>query len=104
MSVIPLPTSKRRIAGFWMADETTLAYQVEDAAGDRLVMEVEFATAAEARERCAETIRAITDAVRSEGLLPSRKAAYLSAVADLVADWVVAAYQYRGPLAVTPVR
>lgn len=92
-TVAPKETSRRRIAGFWMANPTTLAYQVEDEHGDRITMEVEFATAAEAAQRCGETIRAITEAVRSEGLIPSVKASYLTATADLIADWIVARMQ-----------
>ncbi len=87
---VPAPTSTRRVAGFWMSAPTTLAYQVQDEHGDRITMEVEFATATEAAERCAETIRAVTDAVRSEGLIPNTKAAYLNATSDLIADWIVA--------------
>ena len=97
-TVIPLPKSKRRVAGFWMSDATTLAYEVEDAHGDRIPMEVEFATAEEATARCAEAIRAITESVRSEGLLAPAKAAYVGAVADLIADWICAAMTWKGPL------
>lgn len=91
--IVPKAASRRRVAGFWMANPTTLAYQVEDEHGDRITMEVEFATAGEAKARCAEAIRAITEAVRSEGLVPSVKASYLTATADLIADWIVARMQ-----------
>ena len=87
---VPKDASRRRVAGFWMANPTTLAYQTEDTAGDRITMEIEFATPEDAKARCADAIRAITDAVRSEHLLPNTKAAYLSATADLIADWIVA--------------
>jgi hypothetical protein len=90
---VPKATARRRVAGFWMSTPTTLAYQVEDDRGDRITMEVEFASAAEAKTRCAEAIRAVTEAVRSEGLLPNTKASYLSATADLIADWIIARMQ-----------
>lgn len=91
VTALPVPKdwSRRRVAGFWMSTPTTLAYQVADERGDRITMEVEFATAADAKARCAEAIRAVTEAVRSEHLLPNTKASYLCATADLIADWIV---------------
>lgn len=86
---VPAASSLHRIAGFWMASPTVLAYQVEDGKGDRYTMEVEFASPEEAKSRCPEAIRAITEAVRIEGLVGPVKASYLTAVADLIGDWVV---------------
>lgn len=90
---VPKEDARRRVAGFWMHSPTVLAYQVEVEHGDRITMEVEFASAADAKDRCAEAIRAITEAVRSEGMVPARKASYLAATADLIADWIIARMQ-----------
>lgn len=83
--------SRKAVAGFWMSSTTTLSYEVYDPATEgRYQVDVEFATAEEAKARCAETIRSITAAVAQENLVTPRKAAYLLALADLIADWVVA--------------
>jgi hypothetical protein len=104
MIAVPLPPRHRRVAGFWMSDPVTLAYEVEDANGDRTTLLIEFESPEQATLRCAETIRSVIDTVRAEGLVHPRRAAYVGFVADLIADWVLEAarpWWFRPPEAHT---